>query len=72
MINKILIKFFEWLYFSDGVYKIVKIKRFNVFLCDKKFGVGRETISPVWDKARFVSLYKRFFKKEKENEMYNL
>jgi len=71
--NKVLIKFFEWLYFPDDVYKIVKLKGFNVFLCDKKpgFGEGRVTLSPVWDKNRFVALYKRFIKKEKTNVLSN-
>ncbi len=69
--NKLLIKFFEWLYFPNGDYgrqtKIVKIKRINVFLCDTTF--GRETISPVWDKNRFKFLFKRLFRiKEKEKD----
>jgi hypothetical protein len=58
--NKTLIKFFEWLYFSDKEFKIVKIKGINVFLCDKKYGSGRWTISPVWDRKRIKSLIRRF------------
>ena len=58
--NKLLIKFFQWLYFSeqfDRGTKIVKLRGFNTFLCDSRH--GRETISPVWDKNRFKALYKR-------------
>lgn len=73
--NKLLIKFFEWLYFPKEVYdehgnyyqyKIVKIQRLNVFLVDKYLGVyprscGRYTISPIWDLKRVEVLFKRIF-----------
>ena len=38
--NKILIKFFQWLYFSDSGYEIVKIKSLNTFICCKTFKMG--------------------------------
>jgi len=61
--NRILIKFFQWLYFpGKNDYRIIKLKGFNVFLCDKPS--GRATVSPIWDKKRIVALYKRFLKKE--------
>lgn len=77
MINKILIKFFEWLYFPKEVYddygnyeyyKIVKIKGINCFLVDRYMGLskishGRYTVSPVWDKQRFLHLFRRFIKR---------
>ena len=70
--NKLLIKFFEWLYFSseyDKGTKIVKIKGINVFLCDTTF--GREHISPVWDKNRFKFMFRRMFRIKEEEEDKN-
>jgi len=74
--NKILIKFFEWLYFQKEVYdehgnyqyyKIVQIRGINCFLVDRYYGLsktshGRFTIMPVWDKTRVKYLLKRIFK----------
>lgn len=76
MINKILIKFFEWLYFQKQFYddngnyyqnKIVRIKGINCFLIDKYYGKSktpseRHTVSPIWDKKRVLNLFRRFFK----------
>lgn len=67
--NKILIRFFEWLYFQpydDGtgkmvIEKIVRLKGINCFLVDSHY--GRETLSPVWDLKRIEILIKRFLKK---------
>ena len=66
--NKLLIRFFEWLYFPDNDFKIIKIKGINVFLCDKNSNY-RATISPIWDKKRVIVLFKRFLRiKNKENK----
>ena len=63
---KILIKFFEWLYFEDGHYKIVKIKGLNTFIVDKmsrhNIPMSRSIASPVWDWGRFKYLLMRLKK----------
>ena len=74
--NKLLIKFFEWLYFQKEVYdndgnyqyyKIVKIQGINCFLVDRYYGLsktshGRFIVSPVWNKERFKYLFERMGK----------
>jgi len=50
--------------YPEEGYKIVKIKSFNCYLCDRRIGdltlsTSRWTISPVWDKKRIVELIKK-------------
>jgi hypothetical protein len=71
--NKLLISFFQRLYFPKQIYdddgnyyqdKILKIRGFNCFLVDRYYRIsatpsGRFTVSPVWDMDRIKSLRKR-------------
>jgi len=69
--NKLLIKFFEWLYFSEYEFygkkcKIVYLISFRTFLCDDYN--GRVVITPIWNKERIFYLIKRLLGRNKNED----
>jgi len=60
MIRKLLVIFFEWLYFSVDGEKIIKIYSPVHFLIDNKIRCSRSKVKIIWNINRVRYLIKRF------------